>query len=409
MDWKALHERAEARRAEMVADMKAMSRIPSVNPRMNGEGEYRRMQWIESWLSGHGISCEKIDVPDDAVKEGIRRNLLVKIEGTQDTQRTLWLISHVDTVNAGDLSLWKTDPFEPVEKEGRIYGLGVEDNSQSVIECLHLCRMLHEEGIRAACNIGFLFVSDEETGSQYGLHTLLERGVFGPDDEAIVPDGGSHAGDLIEIAEKSQVWLKFTVHGKQAHASMPHLGINACSLGMHLGAEIEDRLKAKFNQTDPLFLPPTSTFELTQKEANVDSPNVLPGKDVFIMDLRILPCYTVDEVMAEIDAVIKKRVDSGCGATVSYEFITRVDAPPATPSQAPVVQRLKSAVQKGGTDGYLGGIGGGTCGAILRAKHIPAVVWSTLDDLAHQPNEYVIIDNLVHDTQVYLSVIEEYC
>ena len=77
MDWKALHERAEARRAEMVADMKAMSRIPSVNPRMNGEGEYRRMQWIESWLSGHGISCEKIDVPDDAVKEGIRRNLLV--------------------------------------------------------------------------------------------------------------------------------------------------------------------------------------------------------------------------------------------------------------------------------------------------------------------------------------------
>lgn len=408
MNWKMLHERVEARRSEMAEALMAMSRIPSINPRMNGEGEYRRMQWIESWLGTYGIPCEKIDVPDDAVKEGIRRNLMVKIAGTRDTARTLWFISHVDTVNTGELSLWKTDPFQPVERDGRIYGLGVEDNSQSIIECLQLCRILHEENIQAGCNLGFLFVSDEETGSKYGLHALLDRGIFGPEDEAIVPDGGNHAGDLIEIAEKSQVWLKFTVYGKQAHASMPHLGVNACSFGMHLGAAIEDRLKAKFCQSDPLFSPPISTFELTQKEANVDSPNVLPGKDVFVMDMRILPCYPVDEVMAEINAVIKEHTSAGCGASVSYEFLTRVDAPPATPAHAPVVQRLKRAVQKSGVDGYLGGIGGGTCGAILRAKNIPAVVWSTLDDLAHQPNEYVIIDNLVHDTQVYLSVIEEY-
>ncbi|MCJ7837371.1 M20 family metallo-hydrolase [Cuneatibacter sp. NSJ-177] len=408
-DLASLHALVEARREEMVEDMMAMSRIPSINPRMNGEGEYQRMQWIENWLSAHSITCEVIDVPDDAVKEGVRRNLLVKYEGTEDASRTLWIISHVDTVNTGDLSLWKTNPLEPVRKDGRIYGLGVEDNSQSVIESLHVCQILQDEGIRTKCNLAFLFASDEETGSRYGLHALLDRGLFSPDDEAIVPDGGSPDGAFVEIAEKSQVWLKFTVNGKQAHASMPHLGVNACSIGMHLGAEIEDRLKEKFGEPDLLFNPPTSTFELTQKFANVDSPNVMPGKDVFVMDLRILPRYTVDEVMAEIDAVIRKYENPEKGVTISYEFVTRVDAPPATPSDAPVVQKLVEAIRESGVDAYFGGIGGGTCGAILRAKNIPAVVWSTLDDLAHQPNEYVIIDNLVNDTKVYLTVIEKYC
>ncbi len=409
MDWNELRRRVDSRLREMAEDMKAMSRIPSINPRMGGEGEYRRMEWIQGWLASYGIACQVLDVPDDAVKEGVRRNLLVKFPGTRQPEKTLWIISHVDTVNTGDLSLWNTNPLEPVEKDGRIYGLGVEDNSQSVIEALQVCRVLQEEGIRATCNLGFLFVSDEETGSRFGLHALLDRGIFGPEDEAIVPDGGSPDGAFVEIAEKSQVWLKFTVNGKQAHASMPHLGVNACSIGVHLAAELEDTLKLKFHASDPLFNPPASTMELTQKFANVDSPNVLPGKDEFVMDLRILPCYTVDEVMEEIGKILDRYRDPERGVTISCEFLTRVDAPPATPSDSLVVQRLVSAIRESGVNAYFGGIGGGTCGAILRAKGIPAVVWSTLDDLAHQPNEYVILENLVKDTKVYLSVIEKYC
>ena len=110
-----------------------------------------------------------------------------------------------------------------------------------------------------------------------------------PEDEAIVPDGGSHDGAFVEVAEKSQVWLKFTVNGKTAHAAMPQLGINACYIGMKFGVELEETLKAVYSEEDPLFNPPMSTFELTQNFANVASPNVLPGKDIFCMDMRILP------------------------------------------------------------------------------------------------------------------------
>lgn len=404
-----LHAMVEARQEEMAADLMEMSRIPAVNPRMNGKGEYARMQWIQTYLEKYGIAYDVISVPDEAVPEGVRLNLVVKLPGSEDTQRTLWLIGHVDTVNSGDLENWNTDPFSPERIGGRIYGLGVEDNSQAVITALHTCRLVVENKIQAKCNLGFIFASDEETGSAYGLHALLDHGIFSPKDEAIVPDAGSADGSFVEIAEKSQVWLKFTVTGKQAHASMPQLGVNATSAAMHLGVEIEDMLKREFAKEDPLFNPPYSTFELTQKFANVDSPNVLPGKDIFVMDLRILPCYTVDQVMDRIHAVIEKYEKEREGIQIQVEFITRVDAPDPTPSDSDIVTRLVASIRESGVDAYYGGIGGGTCGAILRAHHIPAAVWSTLDELAHQPNEYVVVENLVKDTKVYISTILKYC
>ncbi len=58
--------------------------------------------------------------------------------------------------------------------------------------------------------------------------------------------------------------------------------------------------------------------------------------------------------------------------------------------------------------GAAGGIGGGTCAAILRAQNIPAVVWSNVDDMCHQPNEYVVIENLVKDAKVFASTILKY-
>ena len=408
MDLKRLKAEIAAQKDSMVQDMTEMSRIPAINPRMGGQGEYDRMQWIIAYLKQAGLEYEVYEVPDDAVKEGVRLNVIATIPGAKNTRKSLWFISHVDTVGKGDLNAWNTDPLDPVIKEGRIYGLGCEDNSQSVITTLHLAALLQKEGLQAGCNLKFYYAADEETGSVYGMHAMLDKNIFGPDDEAIVPDGGSPDGSFIEIAEKSQVWLKFTVNGRTAHAAMPHLGINAAYHGMRFGVCLEDSLKKQYGKEDPLFNPPESTFELTQKFANVASPNVLPGKDEFCMDCRILPDFPVDEVMSFIDEKISDYEEANPGITITYEFVTRTDAPAPTPPESPVVQRLKDAISETGTKGYFGGIGGGTCGAILRKRNIPAVVWATLDETCHQPNEYVMIDNMVRDTQIYLSVIDKY-
>lgn len=408
MDVKKMQALLLEKKDQMIADMMEMSAIPAINPKMGGTGEYARMQWIMGWFDKRNIPYEVYEVPDENVKEGVRLNVIVTIPGKTIQDRSLWFISHVDTVGPGDLEAWNTDPFTPTLKDGKIYGLGCEDNSQSVITTMYACELLVSEQIQLDRNVRFYYASDEETGSDFGMKALLDKGLIQPEDEAIVPDGGSPDGSFVEIAEKSQVWLKFTVNGKTSHAAMPHLGINACYIGMKFGVDLEESLKEKYSREDPLFNPPMSTFELTQKFANVESPNVMPGKDVFCMDMRILPDYPVDEVMSFIHTIMEKYENQYPGISIEVEFLTRTDAPAPTSPESKVVQSLMEAINETGTKAYYGGIGGGTCGAILRAKNIPAVVWSTLDDMCHTPNEYVVIDNMIRDTGIYMSVMSRY-
>ena len=101
----------------------------------------------------------------------------------------------------------------------------------------------------------------------------------------MVPDSGNPEGSLIEIAEKSILWLGFKTTGKQCHGSKPQLGINAFSAASYLVTKLT-KLHKIFDAVDPLFDPPVSTFEPTKKEANVGNINTIPGEDVFYMDCR---------------------------------------------------------------------------------------------------------------------------
>jgi len=114
--------------------------------------------------------------------------------------------------------------------------------------------------------------------------------LFHHDDLIIVPDSGNPEGSLIEVAEKSMLWLCFKTKGKQCHGSNPHLGNNAFTAASYLVTKLT-KLRKIFSNTDPLFDPPQSTFEPTKKEANVGNINTIPGEDVFCMDCRVLPEY----------------------------------------------------------------------------------------------------------------------
>ena len=154
-----------------------------------------------------------------------------------------------------------------------------------------------------------------------------------------------------------------------------------------------------FNQRDELFDPPYSTFQPTKKESNVPNINTIPGEDVFCMDCRILPCYSLAQVRAEVNRCVAE-VEKKYGVTVSYTEPQAVESP-ATPADAPVARRLAEAVKAvSGVEARPIGIGGGTVGAYLRQAGYQAVVWSRMDETAHQPNEYTVIENLVHDSQV---------
>ncbi len=92
--------------------------------------------------------------------------------------------------------------------------------------------MLRELGITPPVNYGVILASDEEVGSKYGIQYIInkEPNLISSKDLVLVPDAGNADGTMIEIAEKGILWVKVTVYGKQAHASLPELGLNATGL-----------------------------------------------------------------------------------------------------------------------------------------------------------------------------------
>lgn len=372
-------------------------------PENGGDGELEKCKALEQWLSAHGIrDLARYDAPDSRVSSGIRPNLVATIKGK--SEKVLWVMAHLDVVPTGDLSLWETDPFTVVEKDGKLYGRGVEDDQQGLCSAVFAALYFTENKITPQYTIKLLFAADEEVGSTYGVTWLIENTkLFNKSDMILIPDGGDRDGSTIEIAEKNLLWLRVHVLGKQTHGSRPDTGANACLAACDLSLKLHG-LEKVFNKKDSLFEPDYSTFQPTMRLKNVDGVNIIPGEDTFCMDCRILPCYSLKEILTEIDKLCAE-VEKQYGVKVEYTVPQKSESP-ATSKDAPVVTLLANAIKKvHNIDAKCIGIGGGTVAAELRRQGIDAAVWSTLNDMAHQPNEYCIIDNLIKDALTLIEIM----
>jgi succinyl-diaminopimelate desuccinylase len=393
-----------------------LTRRPALSPDSGGNGELEKCEFLEAWLRTHKISClQRIDIPDGRVKAGIRPNLIATIKGADENAPRLWIMSHLDVVPPGEDKLWHSDPWQVVVRDGKIIGRGVEDNQAGLVSSVIAVLALIENGMTPSRTIKLLFVADEECGSVYGIEALLKLDkesaapLFHKSDMALIPDGGDSKGATLEIAEKNQIWMKFITKGLQSHGSRPDQGRNAHLAAAALTLTLYEKLTQKFNTEDPLFIPASSTFEPTKKEANVPNINTIPGEDVFYMDMRILPCYSTTLVINEIE-LIKKEIEQKYDVTVSTEIIQRHESA-ATNKNCPLVRRLQQKIKEVlDVDAYPVGIGGGTVGAFLRNEGIDSVVWSLMDDTAHQPNEYALIKYILDTAKVMAGMMAgAYC
>ena len=378
--------------------------IPALAPESGGDGELKKCEALQAYLEKLKFTqFERLDAPDSRVSAGIRPSLIVTIPGKDDSRR-IWIMTHTDVVPPGEMAKWKSDPWTLVREGEKLIGRGTEDNQQGLVSAVFAAYAFVALGIQPAHTVKLLFVADEEVGSAYGILYLLKKyDLFTQDDIILVPDGGDPAGETIEIAEKNLLWLKVSVQGVQAHASRPDLGKNASIAAADLALRFH-ALEDFFSRQDALFEPPYSTIQPTKKEANIPNVNTIPGEDVFYMDCRLLPCYRVSEVIEKMRSVADA-IEAKYGVHVALD-VDQSEESPATPATAPVVRLLSTALEKvHGIKTKVIGIGGGTVAAALRNAGYSAVVWSTLDDMAHQPNEYCLLKNLIADSQVMAALM----
>ncbi len=392
---------------EAVVDLQTkLTAIPALGPKNGGDGEKAKAEFLLSHLKNIGIKdVRELKAPDSEVSCGYRPNIVAVLPG-KNTERTMWVISHIDVVPPGDLKLWNSDPYTVVRDGDTLIGRGVEDNQQGMVSSLLTAQALLEGGVTPEINFGMIFVADEETGNTLGINYLVQEhgDIFGKDDLFLVPDFGEPNSEMVEIAEKSMFWLKVTVEGKQCHASTPNQGLNTLVPTAALILKVK-QLEQIFDAENPLFDPPCSTFEPTKKDANVENVNTIPGRDVFYIDSRVLPEYDLDVILAKIKEY-GVEVEEEYGVKVTFDVVMREQAAPPTPEDSEVVQKaIKSIKKVYANNPRPVGVGGGTVAAGLRRKGHNAVVWATLNHNAHQPNESASIKSTIGDAKVIADML----
>jgi succinyl-diaminopimelate desuccinylase len=395
-------KRIEAYREEIIALQRELTSRIALGPDNGGGGEHEKTAYLKKKMEELApSSLEEIRSPDERADRGYRPNLVARWDG-KTAYPTVWVLSHTDVVPPGDLNLWESDPYQVRVEGDKIIGRGVEDNQHGIVSSYLALKAIRESGEALKRSVGLALVADEETGSKYGLDYLLKDrpDLFKPDDLIIVPDGGNDQGTMIEVAEKSLLWLKFIVTGKQCHGSAPERGKNSLYGAARLIVGLE-KMKKEFSLEDLLFRPPRSTFEPTKMEGNVPNINTIPGRDVFYMDCRVLPQYSLDEII-KFAETLAREVAAELGLSIDVKTHYRQEATAPTPSDAPVVVALTEAIQKvKGLEAKPMGIGGGTVAAFFRRAGLPAAVWITEPNTAHQPNEYCLISSVISDAKVF--------
>jgi succinyl-diaminopimelate desuccinylase len=404
-----VQDRIDSYRDAMIELQTGLCAIPAIGPENGGDGELLKADYLKKRLIELGFNnFQHYDAPDPRVSSKTRPNFITTIPGAKKSGY-IWIITHLDIVPPGEIKLWSHDPYRAYVKDGHIFGRGTEDNQQDMVASIFAAKAILDEGLIPAHSIGLGFVADEETSGHMGLYYMMDAGknLFDREDLIIIPDSGNPQGSLIEVAEKSMLWLAFKTKGRQCHASNPQLGNNAFVAASHLVTKLTT-LKNIFPKSDPLYDPPESTFQPTKKEPNVGNINTIPGEDIFYMDCRVLPDYDLEEVIAAIKKICAD-IEKKFRVQIEISPVHYLQSPPPTSSESPVVSALQDSIAAVyGLKAFVGGVGAGTLAAYFRQKGYPAAVWSKTNQNAHQPDENCPIDNMLGNAKVFAHLFMRY-
>ena len=298
-------ERSEDLLIEMLKEFIA---VPTVNP--PGLNYVEMVKEIDQWCRRFGLSVEIIDVPDEVVaarspeSQNQPRKIILSYLGRSDAKPHIHFNGHYDVVPA--TGNWKvTDPFNPIVRDGRIYGRGASDMKGPLASMLISLKVLAEHKEDLSGVVSFSAVPDEEIGGEAGTSYLIEqKGRFA--DLCIIsePSGLNSIWD----SHKGQAWLEVTVRGKSAHASTPWLGVNAFERASRIVVCLSEgyvkRLPSKsFNKLVPYddAIPVVTLGGVVKGGGKV---NIVPDEISFTVDRRTVPGETFEEARREfLDAL----------------------------------------------------------------------------------------------------------
>jgi len=291
--------------------------------------------------------------------------------------------SHIDTVEAS--SDWRFDPFEAVEKDGKIYGLGSSDNKGSAAAMLKAAEKIDESKLDK--EIIFTFVEKEEldgSGTQKIIEWLKEEKEMGKSAAVI-----GEPTDLEKVLEgcKGTSWIKLKLNTDGGHASKD----------LENPIEAVYKILKQFQDKIQGFSEPKPKIELTGINSG-DSINKIPSKAVAKLDIRTVPEFTSEDVKETLE-----QITEGLSADSSFEFAEQ-PCPASNSKDADIVNFVK---EKTDTSSEFAQAANDSCFFTENSINT-AVIGPGQEETIHKPDEYIEKSKLKQGVKVYKEIAEHW-
>ncbi len=415
-----LSEAIAAKRDDLIALTQDLIRIPTLNP--PGQDYLLICEYLDKRLSAHGFETQMIrafGTPGDSEKYP-RWNIIARRDG-KHAGECVHFNSHTDVVEVG--AGWTFDPFGAEISDGKIYGRGTCDMKGGLAASIIAAETFIELHPDFAGAIEISGTADEETGGYGGVAYLAEHGHFSPDkvQHVIIPEPLNK--DRICLGHRGGWWAEIETKGEIAHGAMPFLG--DCAV-RHMGAvlqEFEDKLFPAMaaRYTEMPVVPEgarNSTMNINSIHGGENEPaedfdglqaHCVPDSCRIVIDRRFLVEEPLDQVRDEVTGLLEGLRENR--PNFDYEITERNSVLPSmTDKDSPVVRTVAKAIEDvmGIPPQYVASPGS------YDQKHIDRIgklknciaYGPGILDLAHKPDEYIGIDDMIDSAKVMGAALE---
>jgi succinyl-diaminopimelate desuccinylase len=311
----------------------------------------------------------------------------------------LCFAGHTDVVPTGPREEWNTDPFEPVVRDGMLYGRGSADMKSGLAAMVTATERFLARHPRHAGSLAFLFTSDEEGPSMDGTRRVVEvleaRGE--KIDYCVVGEPTSHErlGDTIKIGRRGSLSGRLTVHGVQGHIAYPHLADNP----VHgLAPALAELVARRWDEGNEFFQP--TTFQVSNIAAGTGAPNVIPGELKARFNLRFSTEQTVESLQRTVLGILDRH-------RVNYTLEWFVSGLPFFTRPGFLTEAVSAAVRDvtGATPAF-STTGGTSDGRFISPTGAQVVEVGVANATIHKVNECVRVEDVDALSRIYERVME---
>lgn len=306
---------------------------------------------------------------------------------------------HTDVVPSGPVQQWQSNPFEPVVKDGRLYGRGAADMKGSLAAMVVGTEQFLQQHPQHKGSIGFLLTSDEEGDAVDGTvkvigHLLARNERI---DWCLVgePTCTHKTGDVIKNGRRGSLSAALTVYGQQGHVAYPHLADNPVH---RFAPALAELCAMQWDQGNEHF-PPT-TFQISNIHAGTGAGNVIPGELKVNFNFRYSTAVTESQLQQRVEALLGRH-------KLNYRLDWTLSGKPFLTARGALIDAVAQAIEaKTGITTELSTAGGTSDGRFIAPTGAQVVELGPVNATIHKINECVDIGELEQLTAIYRRTLE---